>query len=67
MKLRHDLLDGRDRLLAVRLATALAEYYQRTPDAQDYEAATRMLCRRGGPLARKDDTWRSPDVTSLIG
>jgi len=34
MQLRHDLstLDGRDRLLLTRLATALAEYHQRAAD-----------------------------------
>jgi hypothetical protein len=69
MRLRHDLssLDGRDRLLLMRLATAPVEYHQRAVDAGDYEAAAKLLCRRGGPLADRRDKWRGPDAASLIG
>jgi hypothetical protein len=69
MKLRHDLsaLDGRDRLLLMRVAAALAEHQKRAPDHRDYELAGKLLCRRGGPLDKKKNTWKGPDAMSMIG
>jgi hypothetical protein len=66
MKLRHDLsvLDGRDRLLLMRLACALAEYEQRATDPKDYELAGRLLPSRGGPLHKKQGEYLGPDITS---
>jgi hypothetical protein len=60
--------EPRDAVLVRRLAVALAEYQQRAPEQRDYNLATKLLTRRGGPLSNKHaNSWRGVDVAAMIG